>query len=519
MIVFSLFITSYIFAQILPSYPERSVTDSTYIQTSVTQVSEGAIEPDFYIVGPGDKIFISISGIEEAVYNLMINQEGYLYIPKVGGVDLRNKTLAEAKSIILTRLQKSYKNVEYFISLSDFRKIRVSLVGDVKKPSTYIVTSNSRLIDLLKMSYGLTVTSDFRNIKINSKDGSKNNYDYLSFLRLGDFSQNPFLKDGDVIIIDRINKMITINGLVKYPAHYEFKENETLASIINLAGGLLFNARKDSIELIRFAEDSKTQFSKYYTYDYIQNNLIPLFNGDQVLVRELPEFFIPQYVTINGKVRYPGFYKIIKDKTKLTEIIKEAGGFLEDASLADATLSRTDVETKKDPEFERIKLIPRADMTDDEYDYYKSKSRQRSGKVVTDFEKLFKENILSEDIILRTGDEINVPEKKNYITLIGQVVNPGNIIYQPGLKVEDYIQLAGGFSWRALENDVRVVKVNTGEWIDSDDIDQLEPGDTIWILENPPGPKFWSVFTTSLSVLGQVAAVIAATVAVIIATR
>ena len=106
-------------------------------------------------------------------------------------------------------------------------------------------------------------------------------------------------------------------------------------------------------------------------------------------------------------------------------------------------------------------------------------------KLLQILKSCLKENILSEDLILRTGDEINVPEKKNYITLIGQVVNPGNIIYQPGLKVEDYIQLAGGFSWRALENDVRVVKVNTGEWIDSDDIDQLEPGDTIWILENP----------------------------------
>lgn len=518
-IVLGLFLSSHIFAQILPSYPERSITDSSYIQTFATQVSEGAIEPDYYIVGPGDKIFVSISGIEESVYNLMINQEGYLYIPKVGGVDLRNKTLAEAKSIILTRLQKSYKNVEYFISLSDFRKIRISLIGDVKKPSTYVVTSNSRLIDLLKISYGLTSTSDFRNIKINSKDGSKNNYDYLSFLRLGDFSQNPFLKDGDVIIIDRINKMITINGLVKYPAHYEFKENETLASLINLAGGLLFNARKDSIELIRFAEDGKTQFSKYYSYDFIQNNIIPLTNGDQVLVRELPEFFIPQFVTVNGKVRYPGFYKIIKDKTKLTEIIKEAGGFLEDASLVDAAFNRTDVVNDVDPEFERIKIIPRADMTDDEYDYLKSKSRQRTGKVVVDFENLFLKNISSEDIILKRGDEIIVPEKKNYITLIGQVVNPGKIIYQPGLVVDDYIKIAGGFSWRAVEGDVRVIKVNTGEWVDADDIESLDPGDTIWVLEDPPGPKFWDVFITSLSVLGQVAAVIAATVAVIIATR
>jgi len=51
-------------------------------------------------------------------------------------------------------------------------------------------------------------------------------------------------------------------------------------------------------------------------------------------------------------------------------------------------------------------------MTDDEYDYFKSRSRQRAGRVVVDFEKLFKGNDLGEDIILRRGDEIFIPEKK-----------------------------------------------------------------------------------------------------------
>ena len=59
----------------------------------------------------------------------------------------------------------------------------------------------------------------------------------------------------------------------------------------------------------------------------------------------------------------------------------------------------------------------------------------------------------------------------------------------------------------------------TGEWVDADDVDSLETGDTIWIPETPPGPKFWDVFTTSLTILGQVASIIAATIAVIIATR
>lgn len=505
--------------QILPTYPERSFSDSLSNFNSEAIFSEGILDENEYRVGPGDEFLIVISGVQELTFKLTIDSEGFLYIPKFGTVDLRNKNLAESKNIIIQKLNKSFRDVEYYISIISFRKIKVSLVGDVKKPTTHILSSNSRLLDLIKSSAGINVSANIRNIIIKSKDGFSQSVDLLSFLRIGDFNDNPYLREGDVVIIDRVEKIVTINGQVKYPAFYEYKDGETVNELISLAGGLLFNAKKDSIEIISFADDGKNQFSQYYSYDEIVNNRIKLKFGDQVIVRVIPEYFISQYVTIKGKVKYPGLYKIIKDKTKLSDIVKEAGGFLEDASLVDASLIRVEKDSTSDPEFERIRLIPRADMTDDEYDYLKSKSRQRGGKIVVDFEKLFLKNNLGEDVILKRGDEIIIPEKKNYIVIIGQVVKPGNIIYNPGFAVEDYIQIAGGFSWRALEGDVRVIKVNTGEWVDADDVEALDPGDTIWVLEDPPGPKFWDVFTTSLSVLGQIAAIIAATVAVIVATR
>ncbi|MCO6446947.1 MAG: polysaccharide biosynthesis/export family protein, partial [Ignavibacteriales bacterium] len=95
------------------------------------EASEGVINPDEYKVGPGDKIFISISGVEERIFNLLINHEGYLYIPRVGAVDLRNKSLAEAKKSIFEILEKNFRNVDIYIALADVRKIKVSLIGDV----------------------------------------------------------------------------------------------------------------------------------------------------------------------------------------------------------------------------------------------------------------------------------------------------------------------------------------------------------------------------------------------------
>lgn len=242
-------------------------------------------------------------------------------------------------------------------------------------------------------------------------------------------------------------------------------------------------------------------------------------SGDHVVVREIPDYLRDNTVTILGLVAYPGVYQIIDEKTKLSEIVRQSGGFLPNASLIDASLYRKSRTIEFDPEWERLKLMQTKDMNEDEYDYFKSKSRERSGKVVVDFISIFQNQNRDDDVVLRRGDFISIPEKKNYVTLIGQVVNPGKVTYNPHYSIQDYINSSGGFAWRALDSDVRLVRSNTGEWIDEDDVTEILPGDIIWVPEDPPPPKFWDVFTTSLTVLGQVATVVAATVAVIVAVK
>jgi protein involved in polysaccharide export with SLBB domain len=374
-------------------------------------------------------------------------------------------------------------------------------------------------MDLIANSSGLNPTSNYRNIKIISKDNETRIFDLVRFLRFGEKSSNPMLGEGDIIIIDKVDRLVYISGLVKFPGSYEYKVNESANELIKLSGGLLNNARKDTIEIISFNPDGKNQVSHYYSFDELQNKNIILEKQDHIVVREIPEYYIDRYVSIDGYVMYPGFYKIIEDKTTLIDIIKEAGGFRKEASLTEAYLTRTLGTIENDPEFERLKLIPRVDMSDDEYDYLKAKSRQRKGRVTVDFYKLFIQKENTENVLLKRGDIISVPEAKNYIIMLGQVINPGNIIFQPNLNYKDYIDLAGGYGWRAKKGDVRIIKSNTGEWVDADESETLKPGDAIWVPEKPQPPKFWDVFTTSLTIIGQVAAIVAASIAVIIATR
>ncbi|RPI70860.1 MAG: hypothetical protein EHM47_11375, partial [Ignavibacteriales bacterium] len=182
-------------AQTFPDYRERSLSeikDSLTIQElTLPAATEGSIDAEEYKLGPGDKIFISVSGLEEIVFTLIINQEGNLYIPKVGGIELKNSTLAEGKEKIVSAVNRYYRDVDVFVTLMDFRKIKASLLGNVEKPASHILSANARLMDLISGSKGLLKNSNYRNIKIISRNGEEKIYDLLTYLRFGDKSENP----------------------------------------------------------------------------------------------------------------------------------------------------------------------------------------------------------------------------------------------------------------------------------------------------------------------------------------
>ena len=513
-------------AQTVPDYNGRNKffgydSSRQFLSTNIySSASDGIINADDYYVGPGDKLLISIQGITPLSFTAIVNYEGYIFIEQSGLIDINNMSLNAAKKTIINKLKESFINVSIDVVLAEYKKIRVSLVGNVFKSFTYTVNGNTRLLDLIMNSYGLYANSNLRKIEVIDNNENIKYYDLLRFIRLGDKSVNPILREGSRVVIEQVDQTVTLYGNIAYPGIYEFIEGDNLEKIITLAGGLDSKARLDSIELISFNADNVNTQISYYNKSEIMNSNILLKPGDKIIIRGKSEFMIDRFVQVSGFVKYPGVYRIEKDKTYLRKLlISEVGGFLENASLKDSYIIRNIGSKEIDYEYERLKNIPRTDMTDDEYDYFKARSRELKGKMVVDFEKLFLNNDVSEDLVLIDGDMIYIPESKNYITLVGQVVNPGNIIFNSSYSVNDYIKLAGGFAWRAVVGDVRVIKANTREWLDADDVSVLEPGDVIWIPEETPPPKFWDVFKDSMLIVGQAAALITAIVAIIISSR
>ena len=221
LLLLPVYFCSKVFPQNIPDYSQRSLrvaVDSSRVQSTLPVSGDESVDPDEYIVGTGDRFFISISGLQDVAYDTQINQNGYLFIPKVGGVDLKNSTLNEAKEKITSAINKYFKDVDVFISLVGIRKITVSLLGDVKNPSAYVLPGNSRLIDLIGKSDGLLPTSNYRDIKIKSADRTSHAYDFLKYLRFSDKKDNPLLHEGDAVIVDKIDKTVSIKGdVIKVP--------------------------------------------------------------------------------------------------------------------------------------------------------------------------------------------------------------------------------------------------------------------------------------------------------------
>ncbi len=472
---------------------------------------EKAIDPDEYIMGPGDKLTISFWE-EYSSQEIVVTPEGDIQIPHVGSVKVSGLTLSEAKKIIKDELLKKYRKPDFTITLTSLRKFKVSVAGAVEYPGTYSAFAHERISEIIQKAGGLTDSSSQRNIIVKRSDESELKVDIGMFLGIGDKSKNPYALDGDVIFVPILEDTLFhygIYGAVKAPGEYEYAEGDSLLNLINLANGLTSDVKLSSAEITRFNPDNQTTSNIFVSLRELvvegkRELNFPLEPDDRVFIRSIPKYHQKKQVTIRGEVLYPGVYAIEEGNTRLTDLVRMAGEFTSQASLAEAEMIRGYYTDVVDLEYERLKKMDVADMSKQEYEYFKTKSREKPGKISCDFVKLFQNNEKDQDILLKNGDLIRVPAKSLVVRVSGNVVNPGLISFEPSKTYLFYIEKAGGYSWRASKGGVRVIKEVTSEWVRPDKSTRIDPGDTIWIPEKPDR-NYWGFFKDTMLVLGNIA--------------
>ena len=516
-----------------PKEPEVRALGAEQASTMIgMEAYREVLESGRYRVGPGDG-FTFMIGTEGPFFSEVL-AEGGLFVPQIGLVKVGGKNLGESRQAIEEAFHRTFREEgEITIELSQLRQFPVPVAGVVGQPGLYVASGVVRISELLRQAeIGGASRRNVRIIKTDvlgpevwkkqieelARAGDIRGVEALServdldlYAVTGNSRYNPFVEDGDLIYVPRREGSIVVNGAVQRSATFEFVEGDRISDMLILALGPTPDCDQNKVALFRYSQDMSIMYTSPVDIKAVLQGDpqadLAMQAGDWLVFRPLKDYQELSTVVIAGEVVFPGPYVIEKDKTTLREIIEKAGGFTGDASLHESRVVRLPSETGVvDPELERISEIPVSARDEEENQYFIMKSREIAGQMVVDFVALFEEGDESQNIRLIPGDVVNVASQQFMVKVSGQASFPGAVVYNRDYGVWEYIERAGGFGWRASK-DVRIIKAKTGELKRAEDVEQLEPGDRIWIKEEPKR-DYWEIFTQAMAVVGNVSTVV-----------
>ncbi|MDZ7344584.1 MAG: SLBB domain-containing protein [candidate division KSB1 bacterium] len=476
---------------------------------------EGRINPAEYIVGPLDVLAINVWGVVPFSYTGPVSPEGSLIIPTIGTVEVAGDTLARAKIKVRQALRKKYESGEITVDLWALRSFKVTVAGVVKSPGAYLaspIDRVDRLVYLAMLSANQTPVSalvkteeatsplraieekpdlpiSLRNIKLFRANGDTVDVDLVRYYATGDTRYNPYLLDKDVIWVPAENlegNRISIYGGVRVPGQFEYHENDSLLTLLRIAQGPTALADLEHVEIARFLPDGQqVQTFHVNLHAMLSNGAadIPLQRNDRVFIYENPDLRRERTVFVKGAVQRPGAYALTHRGTTLSEIIDRAGGFKNDAAIAEAKVIRTYDHPDallKNPDYARLLEVRLTDLSPEGREYFNYESAIKRGFVAVDFVKLFIRHEKAADVTLWENDEIYVPSIHQTVYVYGQVNNPGYVPFVEGMNYRYYLERAGGLSKEANTAKIRVVKRGTKAWVAAGGA-TIEPGDEIFV--------------------------------------
>lgn len=393
-------------------------------------------DPDFnvatpkgYILGPGDELIILLTGLNESSVRTKISPEGRLQIPYAGIVFLNGFTIEQATSIIKKKMATVYPALnsgqsQLSINLGNPRTIKVTLVGEVKTPGSYTITSLATLFNVLYHSGGPAINGSLRNIEIIRNNKIYKTVDFYTFLQKGLMEGNIRLEDQDVINFPIYKKRVAIKGEVKRPAIYELKAEEQLDDLIQYAGGFTDIAYKSIAKIDQINEKERE------VKDVPANlfsNFVPK-NGDIIHIGSIQNRYANR-VNLQGAVNRPGTYELSAGFS-LSALLKKAEGLTEDAYLESAYIKRTLPNLDK----ELISFKPSEIV-----------------KGLKDIPLLREDSVVIQSISEFISDQ--------YVVINGNVRNPGRVLFRKGMKLSDLIAMSGGLNEQAAGHNIEISRI------------------------------------------------------------
>ncbi|MFA5645927.1 MAG: SLBB domain-containing protein [Candidatus Ratteibacteria bacterium] len=388
----------------------------------------------------------------------------------------------------------------------------VTIKGSVRRPAIYEMKGDMSLATLVAMAGGFLPDADARRVQVSRTDLSSERR-ILDVFLAPDLTQTMkrfTLQDGDEVEVFAMSKevfaKVSVEGFVRNPGTYQWKEGMRLSSILN-SEDLLPEALEETAEIVR-----QTEYGAKEIVPFSPRNLfagmedIELKALDRVLIRSKERPIKRAYVY--GELLRPGEY-VIGAGERLSSLLMRAGGFSDRAWLSGAVFTRISVKQRQKQELEAFVAEKKATI---ESEYKKAetadekalieKSRilleqlsqtEVSGRIVMQLRSLEEMSNGPEDLLLEDGDTIYIPKQPVTVSIMGEVNHPANIVHSKGAGIDYYVKKAGSYTRNVDKKNIFIVKADGTASIHTSSVD---PGDVIivgFLAKERPGRIFRDV--------------------------
>ena len=388
--------------------------------------------PVNYRLGPGDEVIIDIWGASENTIRQTISPEGTILVRGLGPVHLSGMTVKEANSFLQREFSKIYSgisgtepNSEIKLTLGDIRTIQINIMGEVSVPGTYTLSAFSTVFHALYRAGGVNRIGSLRSIKVVRDGKTFADLDVYDFIMKGKMKDDIRLQEGDVIIVDPYQSLVEIVGKVKRPMFYEMKPTETVATILNYAGGFTGDAYKKAIRLVR----KSGREHQVFNVDEMDYSVFRLDDGDMITIDAVLDRF-ENRVEVRGAVYRAGLYQLDGTVNTVKQLIMKAEGLRGDAFL------------------NRVIIVREHEDLSHEI-------------IAIDLGGLLNGTIA--DIPLQKNDILYIPnitdlKEEETVAIYGEVANPGTFLFSKNMTIEDLLVQAGGLLEEAATTRVEVTR-------------------------------------------------------------
>lgn len=365
----------------------------------------------------------------------------------------------------------------------------INIDGAVRRPGQYVYREGMKLVDLVMNARGLTIdasgdvevarvkgsgeTSEIVKVNVQQalvREESADNVSLQPLDRVSVLARGDTLSEAEVVFI---------KGQVRRPGPYALKHRgESIASLVERAGGLTANAFPEGAVFLRRAENITTD-KQLETTEQVQEEM---FRQATLDLRADLLRAGAKLEAAGGDVRSDMaggsvFQQMFANATNVSDeqVAKSSAG----AEAAD--FNQIEIASRKlEKQMMRIPL-PLPEIL--------------AGKA-RDFE----------NIGLLDGDQLTIPEIPRTVSVFGAVVNPSTILYNDRRSARYYIDRCGGFSTHSDHRRTVIVKSN-GEVMPMRQVRRIGRGDIILV---PPRPRLvrpdkLKEFANIASILGNLA--------------